>query len=408
MRCNGSFGEGYSLYVLGTAEVAERLEIQSHVDAGCETCVAAVKANLQLWSGFSAAISPSDAVPPASLRKRILDAIAGSGVIPMRRSGWSFLGAPLWKHPAAAVLLLAAGAGLGWFGAHYGGLPKTAPEQTASRPSVTPPESGQETARLQARVEELQNSLNAAAAKLAEAEKSAAGQTRETENGKRMLAAAQAELQRTTGLLSDASTKLTQAQAELQQNQAALAGIQKARQEADDRLRAALQDRAQVAKERDQLAERERALAAQNRDLRQQVAGYQAVVDKQSNQAAPLLRLAGMLNSPSLRFLRLQGTGAHGGVTGSAFVTEGSGVLVYASGLPALPKGRTYQLWLMRRQSPGIVSGGVFKPDSNGRAFIEVDPSLLTRGVATVSVTDEPDGGSPGPTGTKFLIGVSS
>lgn len=405
MKCDGSFGDAYALYALGVPEVAERQEIQAHMDSGCETCHAAVKASMQFWPKLGVAVVPTDAMPPASLRKRILDAIAGAGVIVMRPSRWSFF--PVWRQPVAVALLLAAGGALGWFGTRYLGTPAGVPQKAARNAFSTPAVSSQDVAKLQARVDELQNTLTAAAVKAAEAEKSAS-KAHENNAGRQMLSAAHAELERTKTLLVNASNELTRAQAELQQNRTELASVQKARQDADDRLRAAVQDRAQAVRERDQLAERERTLAAQNRDLRQQIAGYREAVDKQSNQVAPLLRLVTLLNSPSLRFLHLKGTGGHGGITGSAFVSDSSGVLVYASGLPALPKGKTYQLWLMRRQSPGIVSGGIFKPDQNGRAFVEVDPSLLTRGVATVAVTDEPEGGSPGPTGTKFLIGVTS
>lgn len=399
MTCDGSFGEGYALYVLGALEVTERQEIQSHVDLGCETCQAALKANLEMWSAYSVVFAPSDVVPPATLRQRILKAIAGSNIYTMRPRN----AVPIWRQPIAAALLLAAGGGLGWLGHLYLKAPVPVVRQTPAPGGV----SSDEVARLQARVDALQRDLTAASARVAEAQRSAADTTRASDSQKQVLASAQTQLDQTRALFADASRKLTQAETDLRQNQVLLASAQRAREDAEQRLRGAVDDRARAVAERDQLAQRERTLLAQNQELQKQIVSYQQVVERQSGQVAPLLRLAGMLNTPSLRFIRLRGTGGHGGITGSAFLSDSSGVLVYAMGLPPLPQGKTYQLWLMRRQSPGIVSGGIFKPDSNGRAFVEVDPSQFTRSVTTLAVTDEPDGGSPGPTGTKFLIGLS-
>jgi anti-sigma-K factor RskA len=75
-----------------------------------------------------------------------------------------------------------------------------------------------------------------------------------------------------------------------------------------------------------------------------------------------------------------------------------------AQQLPALPKGRVYQLWLIRDGKR--TSGGTFgpEPDGRGRLAIEAPEPLAT--YQAVGVTVEPEGGSPGPTGQKVLGGA--
>ncbi|HTM57759.1 MAG TPA: anti-sigma factor [Candidatus Udaeobacter sp.] len=70
------------------------------------------------------------------------------------------------------------------------------------------------------------------------------------------------------------------------------------------------------------------------------------------------------------------------------------------------PSGRDYQLWALR--GAGVASLGVIKPDSTGRAIVEVadagDPGLL----AGFAVSLEPAGGSPyndKPTGPVVMAG---
>jgi anti-sigma-K factor RskA len=75
------------------------------------------------------------------------------------------------------------------------------------------------------------------------------------------------------------------------------------------------------------------------------------------------------------------------------------------SGLSALPRGRTYQLWFVRTGSP-TVTGGTFAVDARGLAWakITIPPSL--HDVRAISVTEEPAPGSARPTGDGLLEGI--
>ena len=68
-----------------------------------------------------------------------------------------------------------------------------------------------------------------------------------------------------------------------------------------------------------------------------------------------------------------------------------------ASGLPAPPKGRVYQLWLKRPGQAPEPTSALFRPTSDGHGDRTAVTGSLD-GVEQVLMTDEPDGGSQQPT----------
>jgi anti-sigma factor RsiW len=75
-------------------------------------------------------------------------------------------------------------------------------------------------------------------------------------------------------------------------------------------------------------------------------------------------------------------------------VRDGQATLV-ATGLPAPPEGRVYQLWLKKPGQAPQPTSALFRPSRNGTATAAVTGSL--KGVEQVLMTDEPDGGSQAP-----------
>lgn len=70
---------------------------------------------------------------------------------------------------------------------------------------------------------------------------------------------------------------------------------------------------------------------------------------------------------------------------------------------PAAP-GRSYQLWLLVKGKP--VSASVFNSDPDGHAIIsDIQLPPTPEGVTDVLLTEEPAGGSPGPTSAPFVGG---
>ncbi len=72
-------------------------------------------------------------------------------------------------------------------------------------------------------------------------------------------------------------------------------------------------------------------------------------------------------------------------------------------GLPGLPPGSQYQLWLVG--DSGRTSGGVFSVDGAGCGVLRVSSPAELRAYTAFGVTVEPAGGSPGPTGPRVLGG---
>jgi anti-sigma-K factor RskA len=73
-----------------------------------------------------------------------------------------------------------------------------------------------------------------------------------------------------------------------------------------------------------------------------------------------------------------------------------------ARGLPAPPSGRVYQVWLKRDGHPPVPTAALFVPSRDGAATASVPGTLDD--VDQVMVTDEPDGGSPQPTGDLLAV----
>lgn len=82
---------------------------------------------------------------------------------------------------------------------------------------------------------------------------------------------------------------------------------------------------------------------------------------------------------------------------------SGHGAAFIVQGMPPPPPGQVYQLWFIRADGRRD-SGGLFTVD-DGRAVMYAHPPADVSEYVAVGVTDEPAGGSPGPTGTKVLGG---
>jgi anti-sigma-K factor RskA len=86
---------------------------------------------------------------------------------------------------------------------------------------------------------------------------------------------------------------------------------------------------------------------------------------------------------------------------GRVFVSKDKGLVFIAANLPTLATGRTFQLWVI--PSAGIpISAGTFHPHRDSSA-VYVRPGPVAD-VAAVALTMEPEGGSPQPTMTPFVV----
>lgn len=109
------------------------------------------------------------------------------------------------------------------------------------------------------------------------------------------------------------------------------------------------------------------------------------------------------LNQPPATYT-LAGTGSMSGSAGSVTAFQRDGVALFDfRGMPQLPPGRVYQLWVIGSDGKPV-SAAVFIPDAGGGAQVVVTKSL--NGVTTLAVTQEqgPDG-APQPTQQPQLTG---
>lgn len=106
-------------------------------------------------------------------------------------------------------------------------------------------------------------------------------------------------------------------------------------------------------------------------------------------------RLAALLEPGSKHFAVPQGE-----------IVTSAGRVFIAIKLAALPRGKVYQAWTVKKGAVGVSPSLTFSPAASGVAFVElpVDAS----GVAAVAVSVEPTGGSRAPTSVpKFIRKLS-
>jgi hypothetical protein len=85
-----------------------------------------------------------------------------------------------------------------------------------------------------------------------------------------------------------------------------------------------------------------------------------------------------------------------------ALWSRSRGLVFSGTRLPVAPPRSTYQIWLFT--AGGAVTAGLFVPDAAGRAMLATDsPPSVPGAITGISVTIEPEGGRPQPTGPTLL-----
>jgi anti-sigma-K factor RskA len=111
-----------------------------------------------------------------------------------------------------------------------------------------------------------------------------------------------------------------------------------------------------------------------------------------------------LLTSPRVTVRGLSGTDEAPRAQARLLVAPERGTAVlYADGLAALPPDRAYQLWLLRSGQPH--DAGVFTVDAAGRGWFIVRARQRLEQYEVAAITQEPAGGSPGPTTPILVMG---
>ncbi len=149
----------------------------------------------------------------------------------------------------------------------------------------------------------------------------------------------------------------------------------------------------------DQVAQREMDIER----LRTQVTQKEQELVVLYKTASPKDEMLAMLQSANVRVLSLAGTDAAKSAGGLVLYDPERGkAFLYAFNMPALPRGKVYQLWTITTKP---VSAGTFSADT-GRKCRHLAHSLPAKsGITKFAVSVEPEGGKPQPTGAIYLHG---
>jgi anti-sigma-K factor RskA len=391
MNCD-KFKDRYEAYALGILEGPEFEELRAHLESGCPTCSKALAEIAEILPLLRYTVPQRE--PPTGVEARLREVLpirpAPITVGQLQPTSWT--SRYVWLATASAMLLSVT-AVIGWH-AWWTQRKETAQVEDENRQlrrerqellaqPAQPPLQGPP-ALSKSQIRALKQQLLALQKALETANKIASDARR---------------------ALSEEDGKIRELQNALDQKERASRAVQLQWSEKERAYRAAVSERETALRDKDE------TLAAYVNDIRrltQQLDQYKTIVGSDRDQLKGRERLVALLSSPSLKFVTLRGTEKAGKAAGHAFVSLEAGIVFYGFNLPALPRDRTYQLWLIRGRAPAIVSGGLFTPDAHGTGWISFNETVLIPDITALAVTDEPLGGSPLPTGHKFLIGTSS
>jgi anti-sigma-K factor RskA len=126
-------------------------------------------------------------------------------------------------------------------------------------------------------------------------------------------------------------------------------------------------------------------LQGEVKDLQGRVQGLQGQVQDQSQ-------------GPQM--IALGGAGTEQGARAEVVTLEGDRAVLVAEDMPPVPEGKTYQIWVIKGDTPQ--PSGLFEPKGGSIAAVVEKP---VEGADAVAVTVEPEGGSPKPTTDPMLVG---
>lgn len=141
--------------------------------------------------------------------------------------------------------------------------------------------------------------------------------------------------------------------------------------------------------------------------LRSELDAQNARIATLSERAQGYARVTAVLQAADTQVRVLEGTPAAPSAFGRVYIDpDTSEGMLMVRNLPPLPKDRSYQLWVVgadgQRQSAGILTW----TDKGGNGYTLIQcPEKLARW-QSFGVTEEPSGGSQGPTGPRLLGGT--
>jgi anti-sigma-K factor RskA len=152
---------------------------------------------------------------------------------------------------------------------------------------------------------------------------------------------------------------------------------------------------------RRQLDETSRLLAATSQNTEQmqtELASMRSELEK--------YRRAPLLGEPGIRFVSLDGMDPNPRAFGNVVTRpDRSAGMLYVYRFPMAPEDKEYQLWGLRDGKPPI-SLGMFSVSTDGTAMLNLETIPAGEEIVGFSVTIEPRGGMPEPTGMMYVKGM--
>jgi anti-sigma-K factor RskA len=100
------------------------------------------------------------------------------------------------------------------------------------------------------------------------------------------------------------------------------------------------------------------------------------------------------------QMIALGGAGTEQGVRAELLTLKDKRAVLVAENMPPAPEGKTYQIWVIKGDTPK--PSGLFEPKGDSIAAVVENP---VEGADAVAVTIEPEGGSQEPTTDPMLVG---
>jgi hypothetical protein len=107
------------------------------------------------------------------------------------------------------------------------------------------------------------------------------------------------------------------------------------------------------------------------------------------------------LNQPETKQVNF-GVGQPQPPRGNVFIHPRLGVLLIASNLPALPAGRTYEMWVIPTKTSAPRAAGLFQANEQGTAMHILSGAVDS--VYAIAVSVEPEAGSQAPSTTPIIV----
>lgn len=127
---------------------------------------------------------------------------------------------------------------------------------------------------------------------------------------------------------------------------------------------------------------------------------YSTEVQRSRAELARIRPVLEILNSPETRNVTFGGQPQP--PRGTVLMNPKNGVLLIAGNLPALPAGKTYEMWLIPKGG-APKPAGLFQPDRQGNA-VHVAPGPVDPSTGAVAISVEPELGSAAPTTTPIVV----